>query len=225
MNSITTITETGAVAPSGYITRLQLGVIKATALLVGLGIGLSAQAAPDERSSRSEPGVEKSAPRHFHGQGRGMDQECGPQDRLEKLHKQLNLDAKQEALWAKAKASTDKLRDDMMKEREQRRDSMKKQPEGKAPDLRALAADQDKLQEARQQKFKAVREEWLKLYDTLSGDQKQQASEFLIGQIGMLPPHRGGDDRPHQGPNGAAGPGSNGPSGPNGANSGNGPAR
>jgi hypothetical protein len=190
--------STATPASTSSINRLQLGVIKATALLVGLGIGLSAQAAPDDRSPRGEPGVEKSASRHFHGHGKGMDQECGGQDHLEKLHKQLNLDTKQEALWVQAKASTDKLRDDMKKEWEQRRDSMKKQPEGKAPDLRALAADQDKQQDARQQKFKAVREEWLKLYDTLNGDQKQQASEFLIGQIGMLPHHRN-DDRPPQG--------------------------
>ncbi|HEY3433719.1 MAG TPA: Spy/CpxP family protein refolding chaperone [Rhodocyclaceae bacterium] len=192
--------NTPSINNNGYINRLQLGVIKATALLVGLGIGLSAQAAPDESTSRSAPSVEKSAPQHYHGntRGHGMDTECGPQDRLEKLHKQLSLDSKQEVLWNNAKTHTDQLRDEFMKDRDQRRENMKKPLEGKAPDLRAIAADQDKQQEVRQQKLKAAREEWLKLYDVLNSEQKQQASEFLLGQIGMFPPPgpRGGDRAP-----------------------------
>lgn len=198
------MTQTNSRTTASHLSRLQLGVIKATALLVGLGIGLSAQAAPDSPSNRSEPGYEKSAPKDFHGKNRseGKDQRCSPEERLDALHKQLSLTATQEALWNNAKAGTDKLRDEMANSHRSRQEAMKKQLESKTPDLRAITADMDRDQEARQQKLKAAREEWLKFYDALDGDQKQKASQFLLGQIGMMPgmAPRGRGHGPAEGP-------------------------
>lgn len=187
------MTPTTSVTTSGSLRRLQLGVIKATALLVGLGIGLAAQAAPEEREARPDAGYEKSVPRDCQKSDRSQ-RDCppprarDPRQQLESLHQQLKLNASQEALWKSAKAGTDKLREDMRDEQVARHDKLKKLLESKNPDLRTIVAEMDKDQDARLQKQKSAREGWLQFYDALSGEQKQQASEFLLGQVGVAPP-------------------------------------
>ncbi|GAB2181861.1 hypothetical protein DLREEDagrD3_20840 [Denitratisoma sp. agr-D3] len=202
-----TSTTLPAPATSGTMRRFQLGVIKATALLVGLGIGLAAQAAPEEKEARPTTGYEKPMPRDCGPDGQAK-RDCfhrpsrDPQRQLETLHQQLALNADQEALWKSAKAGTDKLREEQRDEWRTRRDKLQKLLEGKNPDLRTIVAEMDKDQEARQQKHKAAREGWLKFYDALNPEQKQKASQFLLGQVGMAGHGMGpaGDMPPRPGP-------------------------
>ena len=165
--------------------RLQLGVIKAAVLIMGLGLGLATQ--PLQAAERSSPGEQQ---RVLRGEGRKDEaREQGGPRQLEQLHQQLGLNETQESLWQNAKDGTEKLRRDSQAERQARHDKMKQVLDSKSPDLRALSKDMDKEQEARQEKHKTVREAWLKFYDALNAEQKQKASHFLLGQIGMMGMH------------------------------------
>lgn len=182
------MTSSTAHTPSTAMSRFQLGVIKATALLFGLGLGLAAQAA----GPRGEAGVDAATHRDCRSDDGANRTWSGPgakdsQHRLENLHQQLSLSPAQDDLWKKATSGTDKLREEMQAEQRSRRDKVKALLDSKNPDLRALTSEMDRDRDARQQKHKAAREEWLKLYDALSSEQKQKASQFLLGQMGMMP--------------------------------------
>lgn len=177
-------------SPSNQPLRLQLGVIKAAILIMGLGLGLAAQP-----SQAADPENGSTGKRwEMRKEGRGN--QDGPQ-RLEELHKQLTLNESQESLWKTAQSATEELRKDFQVERQSRHEKIQKVLESKTPDLRTLASDMDKEQEARQQKQKTVREAWLKFYDALGSEQKQKASHFLLGQMGMMGmPHGEGGPGP-----------------------------
>lgn len=159
--------------------RLQLGVIKAAILIMGLGLGLAAQ--PSQAADPENGSTGKRWEMRKEGRG-GHD----GTERLEELHKQLTLNESQESLWKSAQSATEELRKDFQVERRSRHEKMQKVLESKTPDLRALAKDMDQEQEARQQKHKSVREAWLKFYDALGSEQKQKASHFLLAQLGMM---------------------------------------
>lgn len=161
--------------------RLQLGVIKAAVMMMGLSLGLATQVGYAEESSDgpARTRMESRAGEHCPNLRDGR-------NRLEGLHKELALNGEQESLWQTARDASDKLR----KEHGQRQsvqESLRKSLDAKtAPDLRALTAEMDKLREARDKEHKAVREAWLKFYDTLNEEQKQKASHFLLDQVAMM---------------------------------------
>lgn len=171
--------------------RVQLGVIKAAALLMGLSLCIGVRAAPPEAGSRA-------------GQAPGYSDHCGhgampAGARMEELHKQLALTDSQEALWKQARDTSDKLHQDMRQSMQARHDKLRQALEGKSPDLRAVAEQMDKDREADQQKHKQVQEAWLKLYDALNPEQKQKASRFLLGMMNKMGEgrgHRMGHDMP-----------------------------
>ena len=172
--------------------RLQLGVVKAALITMGISLGLTVQAAPQPEQPRS--GENKELRRD------GPDDRHGTR-RLDTLHSQLNLDASQESLWKAAQELSEASRQEMQGNHHEQRDKLRKVLDSQSPDLRALAADMDKARDARQQKQKTVREAWLRFYDTLNPEQKQKASRFLLAQVAMADMSPGG--RGAHGPHGA----------------------
>lgn len=187
------MTASLSAAPSSA-PRIQLGVIKATALLLGLSLCLGARAATPDTPRNDAPAYGQSGRQMHDGQ------------RVEELHKQLNLDPSQEALWKQARETSDRLRQDMRETMRARHDKLRQALETKTPDLRALADQMDQDRQADEQKHKQAREAWLKLYDALNPEQKQKASRFLLGMANMMERH--GMDR---GSMGMHGPGEGGP--------------
>lgn len=161
--------------------RVQFGVIKAAALLMGLSLCVGVRAAPPEGAPRAEQGMSACDHQMMYGG-----------HRFDELHKQLGLNDAQEALWKQARDTSDKLHQDMRQSMQARHDKMRQTLQGKNPDLRALTDQMDKDREADQQKHKQVQEAWLKFYDALNPEQKQKASQFLLSMMDRMGEgHRG----------------------------------
>ncbi|HEX5392166.1 MAG TPA: Spy/CpxP family protein refolding chaperone [Rhodocyclaceae bacterium] len=158
--------------------RVQLGVVKAAALLMGLSLCMGVRAAPPATGARPD-----QAPSYSDYCGGGVMRGGA---RMEELHKQLALTDAQETLWKKARDTSDKLHQDMRQSMQARHDKLRQSLEGKSPDLRALADQMDKDRDADQQRHKQVQEAWLNFYDALNPEQKQKASRFLLGMINRM---------------------------------------
>ncbi len=96
-----------------------------------------------------------------------------------RLHDELKLDAKQEALWQDAaKASREGMggmRERMRKEHEEIQ-TLLSQP---GTDLRAVAKRMDDFRAEGQAIHQANRDRWLTVYDALNPDQKEKARLFF----------------------------------------------
>lgn len=155
--------------------RIQLGVLKAAALLMSLSFCVGVRAAAPEGASRPDQSM-GAYDHHMMPGGR----------KFEELHKQLALTDAQEALWKQARETSEKLHQEMRQSMQARHEKMRQTLQGKNPDLRALADQMDKDREADQQKHKQVQEAWLKFYDALNPEQKQKASQFLLGMMNRM---------------------------------------
>lgn len=107
----------------------------------------------------------------------------GMQHKMDKLHQDLGLDKKQEALFQAAREAGRNAMRDAMQARRASRDRMKAALEGPNPDLRALTAQMDKERDEQMQKHRQVREAWLNFYDALNPAQKEKARHFIVGQM------------------------------------------
>lgn len=105
------------------------------------------------------------------------------QHRMDKLHQDLGLDKKQEALFQAAREAGRNAMRDGMQARRASRDRMKAALESPNPDLRTLTAQMDKERDEQMQKHRQVREAWLNFYDALNPAQKEQARHFIVGQM------------------------------------------
>ncbi len=114
------------------------------------------------------------------------------------LHRDLKLDAKQEALWQDAEQfSRTSMRDigeQMRKQREEVLTTVSKP----GADLRAVLKQMDALRDAGHQQRAAGRERWLAVYDSLDATQKEKARLFFKSKIEHM--GQGG----HFGPGGPA---------------------
>lgn len=106
----------------------------------------------------------------------------GMQD-MSRLHGDLKLDAKQEALWQEAekagKSSRDEMHERMRKQHEETR-SLLNQP---GADLRAIAKRMDELRAEGLKQHEIGRDRWLAVYDALNAEQKEKARLFLRSKI------------------------------------------
>lgn len=102
---------------------------------------------------------------------------------MSRLHDELKLDARQEALWKEAEQAG---KDNMsgMRERfsKQREDNLAllKQP---GADLRAVLKRMDDLKAEGQKQREASREQWLTVYDSLNAEQKEKARLFFLSKL------------------------------------------
>ena len=98
---------------------------------------------------------------------------------MQRLHDELKLDAQQEALWQDAvkfaKEGFEGKREQFGKHR-QEIDALLSQP---GADLREVAKRMDAFRADGQKQRDAVRERWLKVYDTLDAEQKEKVRLFF----------------------------------------------
>lgn len=118
------------------------------------------------------------------GPGRGMAQgmQHGMKE-MSRLHTDLKLDAKQEALWQEAeKAGKDSMggmRERMDKQRKAALDAFD-QP---GADLRTVIKQMDQFKDEGRKQHEANRDRWLAVYDSLDAGQKEQARRFLKSRL------------------------------------------
>ena len=157
---------------------------------IAIGLAGSAFAAPpqgDMTGSRGPgAGMQQRQPMH------------GMKD-FARLHDELKLDAKQEALWQDAaKASREGMGDmrEQMRKHHEEIQSLLNQP---GTDLRAVAKRMDDFRAEGQARHQADRDRWLTVYDALNPEQKEKARVFFKskfermgqGHRGMRGPGRG----------------------------------
>ncbi|MFZ4535803.1 periplasmic heavy metal sensor [Propionivibrio sp.] len=139
---------------------------------VALSLGLAATAFAMSPRGAEQCGAGMHASRMDHGM-KGMS----------RLHDDLKLDAKQEALWKEAeKAGQDNrstLRDRFSKQREETL-SMIDKP---GADLRAVLKRMDELRAEGQKQHQADRDRWLTVYDSLNAEQKEKARLFFKSKL------------------------------------------
>jgi Spy/CpxP family protein refolding chaperone len=148
-----------------------------TLLIAGvltLGGAATAFAVAPTDGERCGPG------RGMHGMSHGM-QHGMPG--MARLHGDLKLDAKQEALWQEAeksaKENTSGMREQMRKQREAALETLK-QP---GADLRAVMKQMDDARDAGRKQHEASRDRWLAAYDSLNAEQKEKARLFFKDKL------------------------------------------
>jgi protein CpxP len=143
--------------------------ILVAALLLALGVGGTAFAMNPERCGA--------------GGGRMEQRMAYGMKEMSRLHDELKLDAKQEAIWQEAdkagKASMSEMRDQRRKQHEEVLAAVS-QP---GADLRAIARQMDALRDAGRKQHEANRDRWLTVYDSLDAAQKEKARLFVKSRI------------------------------------------
>lgn len=98
---------------------------------------------------------------------------------MTRLHDELKLDAKQEALWKDAEKSAQEQRDAMRERFAKDHAEIKAQLDQSGADLRAIAKRMDDLRAEHMKQRDAVRERWFAVYDSLNAEQKEKARVFF----------------------------------------------
>ena len=139
------------------------------ALVLALGAGGAAFAMSPERCGAG-------GGRMQHGMGYHL------QD-MSRLHGELKLDARQEALWQDAeqfsRTSMRDMREQMRKHREEALAAISKP----GADLRAILKQMDDLRDGGRQQREAGRDRWLAVYDSLDAAQKEKARLFFKSKL------------------------------------------
>lgn len=108
---------------------------------------------------------------------------------LARLHDELKLDAKQEALWKSAEqGQRDARKEAGERLREEHRKTLAAL-DAPGADLRSVLSRMDEVRAEGEKRRLADRERWLAVYDSLNPTQKEQARVFVRALIG-------GEDRP-----------------------------
>jgi Spy/CpxP family protein refolding chaperone len=141
----------------------------ASVVVLSLGLAGGAYAMPRGEGS-SGPGMHGPAMMH------------GMKD-MSRLHDDLKLDAKQEALWQEAiKAGKDNM-DAMREQHRKQHDEMLAQLKQPGADLRAVMKKMDDFHAAAQKQRDAGRDRWLTVYDSLNAEQKEKARVFFVSKL------------------------------------------
>jgi len=121
----------------------------------------------------------------------------GPMRGLERLHKELNLNAQQEELWKKAQAAQREAFRAMRAKGEETRAKLRVEIDKPGADLKQFAQLRDQLGAQMRAQMEAtrkqVREAWFAVYDTLDSGQKEKVRVAIRdGMDRMGRHHRGG---------------------------------
>jgi len=121
----------------------------------------------------------------------------GPMRGLERLHKELNLNAQQEELWKKAQAAQREAFRAMRAKGEETRAKLRVEIDKPGADLKQFAQLRDQLGAQMRAQMEAtrkqVRETWFAVYDTLDSGQKEKVRVGIRdGMDRMGRHHRGG---------------------------------
>ena len=166
------------------------------ALLLSLGAAGTALAVRPESCGAGGPRMEQRMGWHL--------------QEMSRLHGELKLDARQEALWQEAEQFTrNGMREVADQMRQQRAEALALVSKPGA-DLRAVLTRMDEVRDAARKQREAGRDRWLAVYDSLDTAQKEKARVFVqsrlerMGQGGRYGP---GGARGPGGPGGLGGPG------------------
>lgn len=144
-------------------------LVIALALTLGAAATAFAVAPGGERCGRGGDRME-------HGMAHGMKE-------MSRLHGELKLDAKQEALWQDAEKAAKNdmgaLRERMGKQRETALATLA-QP---GADLRAVMKQMDDFKAEGRKQHEANRDRWLAVYDSLNPEQKEKARLFFKSRL------------------------------------------
>jgi protein CpxP len=131
----------------------------------------------------------------------------GPMRGYERLHKQLNLNAEQEALWQKARDAQREAFKGMRTKGEETRAKLRAEIDKPGADLKQFAQMSDQVRaqmhEQMEAAHKQVRGAWFNVYDALDAKQKEQVRVAVrdgMDRAGrMRRHHRGPQGGPNQG--------------------------
>ncbi len=105
---------------------------------------------------------------------------------MSRLHDELKLDAKQEALWQEADRLSKANMGEMRERRRQQHEQVLAAVSQPGADLRALARQMDEFREAGRKQHEANRDRWLTVYDSLDGAQKEKARLFFKSKLEQM---------------------------------------
>jgi uncharacterized membrane protein len=100
-----------------------------------------------------------------------------------RLHNDLKLNANQEALWRKARAT---MKQGMMKQRDidkQMRQTLIQKLRDPQVDLKALANQMDQERSQQQQVRDEIRDQWIAFYASLDAGQQGQVRQFMLDRL------------------------------------------
>jgi Spy/CpxP family protein refolding chaperone len=133
------------------------------------GLALSVVVAPAVADSHG--------PRGMHRGGGGIDQMLGRM--LEHAKSRLNLNTSQQVIFDNAAAQTRAAREAARANRQQVKAALRAELAKPEPDLAAVAAVADSVEQQNRASRLQVRNEWLRLYAALSPEQKGVARDML----------------------------------------------
>ncbi len=123
----------------------------------------------------------------------------GPMRGLERLHKELNLNAQQEELWKKAQAAQRDAFRAMRAKGEETRAKLRVEIDKPGADLKQFAQLRDELGAQMRAQMEAtqkrVREAWFAVYDTLDSGQKEKVRVAIRDGIDRMGRHQRGGPR------------------------------
>ena len=177
-------------------------------LVLSLGLAVGAGYAAGPRGDCPVMG----APAGGHGMGMGgmgMHQPMFHGRGMMRLHDELKLDAKQEALWNDAmtfaRDNGGAMRERMIKEHEE----IKAMLDKPGTDLRDVAKRMDDFRAEGQKLHQENRDRWLAVYDTLNPEQKEKVRVFFKGmseRMGKMGRHGSRGDMDGRGTRDGRGP-------------------
>ena len=123
----------------------------------------------------------------------------GPMRDLDRLHKELNLNAQQEELWKKAEAAQRELFRSVRAKREETRAKLRVEIDKPGADLKQFTQLRDELGAQMRAQMEAtqkqVREAWFAVYDTLDSVQKEKVRVAIrdgMDRMSRMGRHRDG---------------------------------
>jgi len=120
---------------------------------------------------------------------------------MTRLHDDLKLDAKQEALWKDAEKFAQEHRDKMRERFGKDHAEIKAMLDQPGADLRAVTKRMDDLRAEGMKQRDTVRDRWLAVYDSLNAEQKEKARVFFktgMERMGDKAKERGGRGQPRR---------------------------
>ncbi|MEI7611497.1 MAG: periplasmic heavy metal sensor [Betaproteobacteria bacterium] len=102
---------------------------------------------------------------------------------MSKLHDELQLDAKQEALWKQTETASKDSRSAMHERFSKHHEEVQNLINQPGADLRAVAKRMSEIKNEGQKLHEANLERWLTMYDALNAEQKEKARLFFKAKL------------------------------------------
>ena len=154
----------------------------AVALALGLGVAASSLAAPPchgfMRGGVDGPGYGMKAG-YGMGAGHGMGFGIHSFQGMNRLHEELKLDERQEALWKEAEQSSIDHRKAMAERMHKHYSETKAMFDQPGADMRSILKRGDELRSEGFKERDAIQDRWLSVYDSLDPDQKETVRLFF----------------------------------------------